>query len=99
MTKFIGWRFSKGTYTPEGSDKSIDYDNVNLHMYTDEDPDVNGCSVSVLKIKRQNMGKLFDIVQTDAAIEDTLNMYLDNEVELTYIPINGRVVLSKIRFA
>lgn len=100
MTKFVGWRFSKGVYTPEdGSGRSIDYDNINLHTYTDDDPDVHGCCVSVLKIKRGQIGKLLNILPTDSEIESCLNQHLDQPIELVYVPVNGRVVLSKIRFS
>lgn len=99
MIRFIGWRFNNGTFIPKGKTEEVEYDNIHLHTYTDVDPGINGCSASILKIDRLKAGKLLGIQQSDKEITDYLNSRLGFDLVPTYVPINGRTVLTKIDFA
>lgn len=99
MIRFIGWKFSKGAFVPDGKSEEVSFDKIHLHMYTDADPSFNGMCTSVIKIPRDQAGKLLGVQQSDKEITDYLNSMLGFDFVPTYVPINGRTVLTKIDFA
>ena len=98
MVKFIGWKFSKGTFVPDGKTEEVPFDKIHLHAYTDADPAFHGMCVSVIKIPRDQASKLLGVQQSDREITDYLDSRLGFEFVPSYVPINGRTVLTKINF-
>lgn len=89
MYKCIGVQRSKGNFTDEKVDKVIEYDNYILHMISDLNPDVEGCSATTLKVKANQWE---NIVKNNLSPSELIG----KEVQIVYY-INGtKPVLSAI---
>lgn len=86
MIKCVGYNFSSGRFEKDG--KSFDYDNIVIYYVTDSNPSVFGLESGVLKVKRSEFPRMCTSDVSDL---------LDKEISLDYVPLNGRVVLSRIR--
>lgn len=87
-TKCVGYQLKAGTFEKDG--RTIDFDNVILHLTTDFMPDMVGTAVTTVKVKRE---KLKDLLKNDLSLDNILEQ---DEIQLCYTPINGTPVLTAI---
>lgn len=92
MILIVGYERKTGEFVPEGSNTSLSYDNVMIHILND-DCGVDGfvgSSCEQLKVKVKDVPRVFG-----CTYEELLE-FLNSPVELRYSLVSGRPVLSKI---
>ena len=85
MIKCVGYQFKTGVFEKDG--KNIAYDNVCLFYTSNINPDVNGLEAGMLKIKRDQFGKVCSVPVQDL---------VGKEIHVEYQPVGGKLVISKI---
>lgn len=92
MILIVGYERKIGEFTPEGSNTTLSYDNVMVHILNDScgiDGFV-GSSCEQLKLKVRDVPKVFG-----CTYEELLG-FLNCPVDLIYSLVGGRPVLSRI---
>lgn len=86
MIKCVGYQYKQGIFEDDKG-KSVPYDNILLYYVSDNNKDVYGLEAQCLKVKRSDFL---------AVCRDPVDSLLDRELILSYNPVGGKLVLSRI---
>lgn len=86
MVKCVGYQYKQGIFEDDKG-KSVPYDNILIHYVSDNNEAVYGLEAQSLKLKRSDFLAICDVAA------DSL---IDRELILSYNPVGGKLVLTRI---
>lgn len=86
MVKCVGYQYKQGIFEDDKG-KSIPYDNILIYYVSNNNKDVYGLEAQCLKLKRSDFLAICDV---------SADSLIDRELILSYNPVGGKLVLTRI---
>jgi len=97
MTTITGFaKRNRGDFAAEGTGEIISYDNVRMFFVTDEDPDIIGSFAGEIKLRFENLSRLFGSAESSENFYKTLADYVGKKIVFHYMLTKKVPVLVSI---